>query len=246
MRERIILGKWTEDGINTLLEEASAITDTGRRMDFLSEQFLDTPYRKATLTGDANTPEVFVINLEAVDCFTFLDYLEALRLSDSFAEFKDNMKKVRYQSGKITYENRNHFFTDWREFNPDLIEEVTEEISAGKCKRIKKTLNMKDDGTYSLPGVRCREREIVYIPSEAVDDAVIEKLKTGDYAGIYSDKEGLDISHVGIVIKKGETVYLRHASSVKRKVVDEDFREYITGKPGIVVLRPRGNLKNLP
>ncbi|MBI4848909.1 MAG: DUF1460 domain-containing protein [Nitrospirae bacterium] len=241
MRERIILGKWTEEQLDRLLNESSAISDVDRRIEFLSAQFLGIEYKEATLTGDVNTPEVFVIDLEGVDCFTFLDYIEATRTSKSFAGFKDNLGKIRYRSGKISYEDRNHFFTDWREYNPDLVEDVTEKISAGKSRHITKTLNRKADGTYYLPGIPIREREITYVPSGSVDDIIVGNLKTGDYAGIYSDKQGLDVSHVGIIIKKEDAVYFRHASSSakNRKVVDEDFRKYISGKPGIVVLRAR-------
>jgi hypothetical protein len=46
---------------------------------------------------------------------------------------------------------------------------------------------------------------------------------------------------VGILIKDGDKIYLRHASSLKkhRKVIDQDFKKYIVGKPGIIVLRPK-------
>ncbi|RJQ20540.1 MAG: DUF1460 domain-containing protein [Nitrospiraceae bacterium] len=240
MRERIQLGKWTEEGIDHLLKEASAISDTGTRIDFLSGQFLNTPYMDATLIGDASVPEVFVVNLAGVDCFTFLDYIEAMRISRSFAEFKNNLREVRYRSVKIAYENRNHFFTDWREFNSDLIEDVTEKVSTGKSRHVNKMLNMKDDGTYFLPGIPARDREITYIPSDLLDDAVIVNLKTGDYAGMYSENSGLDVSHVGILIKEKEKIKFRHASSSSshRKVVDEEFRKYISDKPGVVVYRP--------
>ena len=68
----------------------------------------------------------------------------------------------------------------------------------------------------------------------------MNSLKTGDYIGIYSTVHGLDVSHVGIVIRDGETIFLRHASSQKkyRKVIDQDLKEYILNKPGIIVLRP--------
>jgi len=71
---------------------------------------------------------------------------------------------------------------------------------------------------------------------------MVQKLKTGDYAGIYSALQGLDVSHVGIIIKDGSYVSLRHASSDRRyrKVIDQDFQEYISGTPGLIVLRPRG------
>lgn len=238
MREQIILGNWTMETLDILLSESSAITDIGKRIDFLSGKFLGVKYRESTLIGDINTTEILVINLNGVDCFTFIDCIEAMRISNSFSEFKENLKRVRYRSGKIAYENRNHFFTDWREYNSDLVEDITEVTCAGKSSQVKKILNQKDDGTCFLPGISCSERQIVYIPAGNIDNAVIENLRTGDYIGLYSEKPGLDVSHVGILIKNKEDVFFRHASKSSMRVVDEDFLKYISGKPGIVVLRP--------
>ena len=151
MKEQIILGKWTRETLDILLNESSAITDTGKRIGFLSGKFLGVEYRESTLIGDINTTEILVINLNGVDCFTFLDCIEAMRISNSYSEFKQNLKRVRYRSGKIAYENRNHFFADWPEYNPDLVEDITEYIGAGKSSRVKKILNQEDDGTSFLP-----------------------------------------------------------------------------------------------
>jgi hypothetical protein len=233
----ILLGKYTEDELNSILTEASKIKDVGRRIAFLSELFLDTPYGEFTLNSDINIIEILVINLEEVDCFTLLDYVEAMRLSGSFSEFRENLKIVRYQSGKIAFESRNHFFTDWVKFNADLVADVTEQIGGENTIKIKKILNLKEDRTYFLDGIPLVQREIKYIPSGAIDDSITNKLKTGDYIGIYSEKQGLDVSHVGIIIKTGDNIYLRHASSIKKKVLDEDFREYMMRKPGFIILR---------
>jgi hypothetical protein len=80
-----------------------------------------------------------------------------------------------------------------------------------------------------------------YIPSSLLHDQIINRIETGDYVGIYSDCKGLDVTHVGIFIKQRKSLFLRHASSVqeKRKVVDQDFIEYVKNKPGIVVFRPK-------
>ena len=236
--EHITLGKFSENHINHLLQESPAISDISARIEFLSKQFVDIPYKEATLIGDVNTDEVFVINLEEIDCFTFLDYVEALRVSKSFSEFKENLVKVRYQLGEIAFKKRNHFFTDWKEFNSEFMEDVTEGIAEGKSKRITKNLNEKDNGSYFLPGVPCREREITYIPSSVIDEGISGKLQSGDYVGIYSERKGLDVSHVGILIRNNDAVFIRHASSRHGKVIDEDFQRYISDKPGIIVLRP--------
>lgn len=240
-KELIFLGSWTPEGLDSILYESSKINNTGVRIEFLSGHFLGTPYKESTLIGDINTPEVFVINLEGVDCFTFIEYIEAMRLSSSFYEFKENSRKVRYRGGKVSFEKRNHFFTDWSEFNSTLIDDVTEQIGKDKTIEIRKMLNVKEDGTYFLPGIQPRDRLIKYIPVNSIDESVINELITGDYTGIYSEKHGLDVSHVGIFIKEENKIYLRHASSFKeyRKVVDQDFKNYIAEKPGIIVFRNR-------
>jgi hypothetical protein len=93
--EKIELGKWTINELNAMMIQASTINDFGERIDFVSRKFLGTPYVGHTLTGDINTPEVFTVDLEGMDCFTYIDYVEALSLSDSFPEFKDNLKSIR-------------------------------------------------------------------------------------------------------------------------------------------------------
>lgn len=240
-KEHILLGKWTQESLDSILHESSKIDTIGIRIGFLSKQFIGIPYQESTLIGDINTPEVFVINLEAMDCFTFLDYVESLRRSSSFNEFKENLKKVRYREREVSFKNRNHFFTDWSEFNSDLIDDVTEQTGGKEVIRIKKTLNKKEDGTLLLHGIKPIERYIHYIPVNAFDDMIFKNLRTGDYIGIYSEEKGLDVSHVGIFIRQGDKGYLRHASSTKNKVIDDDFKEYIIEKPGIIVFRSKDN-----
>jgi hypothetical protein len=237
----IILGKFSQDELNRLIGECSRIADTGRRIDFLSAKFLGIDYAESTLIGDKDTTEVFVINLEGVDCFTFIEYVEAMRMSKTFYGFQEILKKVRYRAGEVSFTKRNHFFTDWIEFNGDLVEDVTGKIGGDKAVAIQKALNEKEDGTFVLRGIPSWSREIKYVPSGVIDDLILDRLNTGDYAGIYSNADGLDVSHVGIIIRKGDSIYLRHASSQKevRKVVDQDFRVYIVGKPGVIILRPR-------
>jgi hypothetical protein len=236
-----LLGEWDQKNLNSLLHESSGINNTGIRIGYLSGQFLGTPYQESTLIGDTNTPEVSVINLEAVDCFTFLDYIESMRRSSSFDEFRENLIKVRYRGGELNFKNRNHFFTDWCEFNSNFIDDVTGQLGGKKVIVVMKLLNQKEDGTYFLPGIQPMERLITYIPSNMIDDSILGQLRTGDYIGIYSEKQGLDVSHVGIFINQEHKTYLRHASSHKehRKVVDQDFSDYITDNPGILVFRSK-------
>jgi hypothetical protein len=240
-KEIINTGAWNIAQLDTMLASASGISDHHLRIDFLSRQFIGVPYKSATLVGSSHIQEELVINLAGVDCFTFIDYVEAMRHSGSFAVFRDNLMKVRYRGGVVDYKSRNHFITDWIVNNADFIVDVTEPVGAGKAKRSVKILNAGEGGKSLLPGIDQRNREIAWIPSELIDDMVLSRLKTGDYLGIYSNKKDLDVTHVGIVIKKGAAIFFRHASSQKkyRKVIDQDLKTYLLHKPGIVILRPK-------
>lgn len=237
--ETIKLGKWNQGNLQELIKEKPSSIEG--QIEFLSKQFLSTPYEASTLTGDINTPEIFTVNLEGMDCFTYIDYVEALRLSTTLEDFNSNLKNIRYQGGNVTFENRNHFFSDWPTQNSKNVGDVTYQIGGNKTIEVEKNLNLKSDGSKFLPGIPVVNRKIYYIPTSEIDDDLLNKLHTGDYVGIYTDIEGLDVTHTGIIIKKDDGVYLRHASSKKKnqKVVDEDFKEYVQNTPGMVIFRPK-------
>jgi hypothetical protein len=241
------LGTWEQDDLDRLIREAAVIRNTGERIKFLSSSFLGLGYQEGTLTGNFRTPEVFTVDLSGVDCFTFLDYVEAMRLSDSYEGFLQRLRQVRYCDGKVSFLNRKHFFTDWFSCGHPTVSDVTKKIGGGKVRTRLKTLNLKEDGILLLPGLTPVHRRIQFLPAEEIDHPEISVLQTGDYAGLYSPLQGLDVSHVGIVIRKTKRVYLRHASSNKnyRKVIDQEFREYMKGKPGLIILRPsdKGEVK---
>ena len=236
--EKIILGTWSGERLDRLIADAAKIKNIGERIAFLSEKFLGTPYKESMLIGAPTIPEKLVINTKNFDCFTFLDCIEAMRLSRSFADFHENLIRVRYKAGIVRYDRRNHFFTDWSEQNRAFVSDRTKEIGGKKTETVTKILNRKDDGSSLLPGIAPIKRIISYITSEGMNKTVCALLQTGDYVGIYSDLPGLDVSHVGIVVKDGPYINFRHASSAARKVVDQDFSEYISDKAGIIILRP--------
>lgn len=224
---------------------AAAIDEAHRQMSpatqvvTLSRYFLEVPYQPGTLGGGAGRPEELTINLEAVDCFTLIDYVEAMRRSSSVEDFPAQLVKVRYQ-GDLSWAARKHFFTDW--IDDPLIEEGTVAVGSSAVRVSVKSLNLMPDGTLLLAGTPVRQREVRYLPTDAVDGAVLARLRAGDYIGIYAEPDWLDVSHVGILVLNDGRPFLRHASSRPElsRVVDTPLLEYLRGKPGIVVLRPRG------
>ncbi|MBG6241331.1 MAG: DUF1460 domain-containing protein [Candidatus Symbiopectobacterium sp. Dall1.0] len=210
----------------------------GEVISRVSSAFLGTPYKASTLIGGADIPEVLVANFNGVDCFTLADYVEALSRSHDQKTFLHNLVKTRYVDGKVNYLSRRHFFSDWFATEPRNARDVTSDISPDFV-RIEKQLNRRADGGEYVQGLGIHPRIINYIPGKAINEQVLNRLKTGDYVGVYSPLEGLDVSHVGIVVRHDEQVWFRNASSLisNRKVVDSPFMEYMHSKPGIVVLR---------
>lgn len=234
------LGGWSRGKIERLLADAGRIPEPGRKIEFISAAFLETPYLADTLIGSAETAEVLVLRLDGVDCFTLLDYVEALRRAADFDGFKEALRRLRYRQGRVDFLNRNHFFSEWGETASDQLREATALVGGERVRRVEKQLNRKNDGTLYLPGYPVKQREMAYIPPEAVDGSVLARLQNGDYVGIYTSLPGLDVTHCGIVVKKEGKVFLRHAASSShlRKVTDEELSSYLGGKKGLVVYRP--------
>lgn len=210
----------------------------GEVVSRVSSAFIGTPYRDNTLIGGPDTPETLVVNFSGVDCFTLIDYVEALTRSNDQKSFLHNLKTVRYIGGNVNYLSRRHFFSDWFTTAPRNTRDVTPDISPDYAVA-EKRLNRKPDGGEYIKDLGIHPRRINYIPGKSISQQILDNLKTGDYVGVYSPLDGLDVSHVGIVVRHSGKVWFRNASSLaaNRRVMDSPFLEYMRVKPGIVVLR---------
>ncbi|MEN2986261.1 MAG: N-acetylmuramoyl-L-alanine amidase-like domain-containing protein [Thermodesulfovibrionaceae bacterium] len=220
--------------IDKLLNCVKLLNAVDRKIEFISEEFIGIPYKKNSLIGSVHKKEELVVDFEGVDCMTFIEYVEALRLSSDFYSFIENLKTVRYFDGVVDFNKRRHFFTDWNKLK--TVKNITSELSKN-IKGIIKEIN-KSKENLLVEGLDVKKRRINYIPLEFIEET-IPKLKTGDYCGFYTSKMGLDVDHVGIIVIKKEKIILRHASSLKGFVTDEDFFDYIKSKKGIIVFRAK-------
>lgn len=238
--EKINLGSWTEGTWVAAIQSARDLPGASKQIDFLSEKFLGTPYEANTLVGDAETPEELTVHFAGLDCFTYIDYVEAGRQADSYSTFLDELQHTRYKGGDVGFRYRNHFFSDWTEYNDDKVRDVTKEVGGDAAISVEKQLNQKKDGGVFLEGIPIVTRTITHIPTAAITDEIVGNLRTGDYIGIYTAIDGLDVTHTGIFIRNDSGTYLRHASSREgaQKVIDDDFLTYLENTPGILVYRP--------
>ncbi|QHB32605.1 DUF1460 domain-containing protein [Yersinia canariae] len=239
--EQVDIDNYTANRITYIIETQVKQTDhryPGEVINKVSAAFLGTPYKADMLIGSPTKPEKLVIDFRGLDCFTYLDYVNSLRKATDTTDFVQQLISTRYINSDISYKNRKHFFTDWSHQPPLNAQDVTAKISSHAV-TVTKFLNQKKDGSEFIPTLGIVKRDVVYIPAEFINETVVSQLKTGDYIGIYTKIEGLDVTHTGIFIMTPDGPMLRNASSLQKnmKVVDSPFIQYVKDKPGIVVLR---------
>lgn len=216
---------------------------------------LDCPYVAGTL--DSYPTEQLIYHYDRFDCVTLLDWVLAHVLSTDqryCAEFgfEEILRKIRYESGNTDgYASRMHYFSSWIENNiaNGYIREATQE-SGGEAYR--KTINYMSSNKSVYPALshkremsKIKEIEkklsstvFYHIPGKRIKD-INHHLRDGDIIAFTTHKKGLDISHTGFIMKKGDSAYLLHASSAEKKVTISDVTldEYISGNPSISGIR---------
>jgi hypothetical protein len=224
--------------------------------------FLGTPYAGATLEQE---PEGLVVNLRALDCFTFVENVIALSRTiaegdSAFDAYCDHLQHIRYREGKITnYTDRLHYTSDWLYENDRR--QILAYDSCAAAGRRPHTFNLHfmstHPGSYRqlkadtslIAGIRETEQQINartsfyhLVPKHEIDTFAV-RMQHGDVVCFVTSIAGLDISHVGILTRAGETLTFIHASSVAKEVIvnKESLKEYVEkGKniTGVMTARP--------
>src|SRR5438477_7780356 len=98
--------------IQKLLSTATSSRSAGARIEGFSREFLGLPY-SSTLIGSAERPEVFVASLDTFDCVTYIETVLALARASNPAQFAEFLRHLRYDRGRVAWEKRNHYMTQW-------------------------------------------------------------------------------------------------------------------------------------
>ena len=233
--------------INELLRKGAECgkNNANELVAFYAKQLLGTPYVAHTLESNR---EWLTINIDELDCTTFVETLYALTratldMRRSWRDFACNIESIRYRNGELgDYSSRLHYVSDWIANNSHRgnIREVTAEIDGAKYEI--KTINFMTANRDKYPQladsamfakiknfeIGYRMHRYPYLQKEWIDSKkTAAGLKNGDFVALISKTEGLDVSHMGIIIKEGNSFKLLHASSKEKKVVLEkdDLKE---------------------
>lgn len=239
--------------INQLLQQgvASGIKTPNKLVAFYAERLLGTPYVAHTLEGDE---ELLTINIDELDCTTFVETLYALARTTmngrySWRDYAANLENLRYRNGEMgDYSSRLHYISDWivnnatrgnlKEVTPDLPHAAYMVKTIDFMSKHKDSYrSLKDDSAMvdKIKGyeMALRNHRMPYLKKSWLGDkAVKAALRDGDFVGLVTKVDGLDISHLGIIHKddKGE-IYLLDASMSGGEVMLEkkNLRDHLSG-----------------
>ncbi len=179
-----------------------------------------------------------------------------------FQSYRSYLAQLRYRGGDVDgFASRLHYSSDYFFDNvkKGTMLNVTQEVGGALAKRDSRRIDFMSThpnaykqlkaNADQLEKIKMIEEDMhlrggyFYIPKAAV--AKIEKsIQNGDFIGITTSINGLDMSHTGIAVR-GDDGVLRfmHASSALNKVVisEGSLSDYLAtnGKQtGIVVMRP--------
>lgn len=204
------------------------------RVDVLSRRFVGFPYQSDPLIGSAETAEVFTTSLEGFDCVTYLETIIALACASNVDDFADLLRRIRYDKGRIEWDRRNHYMTDWIRNN--LREGILRRISMRAVPTVSKVriLNV-------VRGLPARRTQMKWIPKAAFT-RLEPHLETGDLIFFVSTRKHLDVFHAGIIVRVGQKLLMRHASRSQAGVVEQELCEFFKANrmAGVIVARPRG------
>ncbi|MCX7945138.1 MAG: DUF1460 domain-containing protein [Deltaproteobacteria bacterium] len=222
-------------GIEELISEGANLT-FDKKLEVITSSFLNVPFKKSSIGEENEIDPDPIINLDYMDCVTFVEYVIAFVNSRDIKEFKKHVLSLRYIGGKIDFYNRLHL-PDFQWFpnasKNGYISDITFQVGKGYVRRFKKRLD-KDfivDG-YKIDSSKLisRDVEIDYIPKEHIFNvykdipkySIIRILRKDSYRPFVT-------THIGIVVEKGNKKYLRHSSRhFGAKVTDTPLGAYFS------------------
>lgn len=231
----------------------------GDVMVAIGSLFIGTPYIANSLEQPGS--ERLVINLQALDCVTFVESTLALsrciRLRQHcFDAYKEQLQLIRYRSGVIDeYPSRLHYFSDWIHDNTEkrVVQDVTKELGGIPYEKKIEFMSvhrsayrqLADDNFLEAIGnteTDLNQRARHFIPKQRLEED-LPAIRDGDIIAITTSTDGLDISHTGIAAHVNGTLKYLHAplSNGTVQLTSGSLAEYLKmhkKQTGVMVARP--------
>ncbi len=223
------------------VEEGHADLPIGDLIARIGETFVGTPYAPYTL--EAPGPEGLVIELQELDCVTFVENVLALARFVQMAPndlmvadagspqrslFAGILQDIRYRGGELDeYPSRLHYFSEWISDNDamGIVRDVSRELGGVAdsepiyfmTTHADAYRQLGEDPAFLIELTRVEARlntqPRYYIPEDGIA-GVEEGIQDGDIIAATSTVAGLDIAHTGIALWRDGRLHLLHAPLV--------------------------------
>jgi hypothetical protein len=225
------VGRFSRRWIKRALISLRKMPDLESRVQLVSGWFLRRPYEENPLDGGPASLELFFIFFDRFDCVTYVETVLALSRARTTARFFFELRHLRYKGGRVDWFTRNHFMTEWLRRNEER--GAIADLTRGRD-MIKKTRTLK-----GVAGLQPEESTFRFFPKRSFA-RVRPKIRTGDVMMFVSTKKHLDVFHMGILIRKGDQILMRHATRSAGKVVEQDVNEFLEANrmTGFILARP--------
>ena len=220
------------------VDEGYAGLSIGDLVVRIGETFIGTPYAPYTL--EAPGEEGLVIELEELDCVTFVENVLALARFVQTAPdellvagagsrqrpfFSGILEDIRYRGGELEeYPSRLHYFSEWISDNDatGLVRDVSQELGGVADAEPIDFMTTHPNAYRQLgedPAFLTELREVearlsaeprYYIPEDRIA-GVEDRIQDGDIIAATSTVAGLDIAHTGIALWRDGRLHLLHA-----------------------------------
>jgi hypothetical protein len=214
-----------------LIARAKTSSKLADRIKLISAHLMGYPYILHPLSGSRTKPEIFVTRMDGFDCVTYLETVLALAESNNIDDFTERLREIRYEHGVVDWRKRLHYTTQWSEYHirRGILHDLT--VGEGTIERIKRL-------DY-LPDLEPKTGHFRYFPTRMLPQ-VSRRLMDGDLIYFVSTRKGLDVFHVGLLIKNGDHFHLRHAAHSRGAVVEQELFDFVKANrmSGFIVNRP--------
>lgn len=219
--------------VEQLLSKTKHDRSIANRVDVLSRKFLGHSYEANSLIGSVDIAEVFTVSFDGFDCVTYIETILALARAANADDFIEWLRKIRYGKGRIQWERRNHYMTDWIRNN--IRERIIKPLSfpTVSIRSIERVLNI-------VPGLAARRTRVKCVAKPAVF-RLAAYMRSGDLIFFVSTRKNLDVFHAGIIVRDDKGMRMRHASRSQGVVVEQELSEFLKTNrmAGVIVARPQ-------
>ncbi len=177
--------------ITQLLQSRVSLQNLESRAQSFSQEFVGRPYLENGPLGEGpggRFDQDPLYRFDGFDCTTYIETVMALTRSFTAEQFELTLQQIRYQNGRIQYQDRNHFVElDWNPNNeragfirditqelalPETTQDVTQVFSKRGWYRAKKQSDLRVEGLSPL------EQQIRWKEWTQLGDAFLDQPST--------------------------------------------------------------------